>query len=97
MLRTTTIAVLHVVSKLDATPCSAATCAAVRSFGPGTPDVTRVLRLDRSAVRERFDERFGVERMARDYLAIYEGLIDGAGSCRRTPQGRASEPILSAL
>ena len=69
----------------------------VDSIDDAVAAVPRVLRLDRSAVRERFDERFGVERMARDYLAIYEGLIDGAGSCRRTPQGRASEPILSAL
>ena len=69
----------------------------VDSIDDAVAAVPRVLRLDRSAVRERFAERFGVERMARDYLAIYEGLIDGAGSCRRTPQGRASEPILSAL
>jgi glycosyltransferase involved in cell wall biosynthesis len=31
-------------------------------------------RLDRSAVRERFEERFSVERMARDYLSVYRAL-----------------------
>ncbi len=34
----------------------------------------RVDRLDRAEVRATFEERFTVERMARDYLAIYSGL-----------------------
>lgn len=31
--------------------------------------------LNRGRVRDRFVERFGVERMANDYTAIYEALI----------------------
>ena len=40
--------------------------------------VHRLDELNRGHVRDRFVERFGVERMANDYLAIYEALI-GAG------------------
>ena len=32
------------------------------------------VRLDRARVRERFEERFSAERMARDYLSIYRAL-----------------------
>lgn len=34
----------------------------------------RVLALDRGRVRQRFEERFTVSRMARDYVALYERL-----------------------
>jgi glycosyltransferase involved in cell wall biosynthesis len=34
----------------------------------------RVARLDRLAVRERFEERFSAARMAQDYLAVYRAL-----------------------
>jgi glycosyltransferase involved in cell wall biosynthesis len=36
--------------------------------------VGRVARLDRLAVRERFEERFSAARMAQDYLAVYRAL-----------------------
>jgi glycosyltransferase involved in cell wall biosynthesis len=36
--------------------------------------VGRIPEIDRVAVRAAFEKRFTVERMARDYLAIYEGL-----------------------
>ena len=35
-----------------------------------------VLALDRSRVRRRFEERFSIARMARDYVKIYTKLID---------------------
>jgi len=35
----------------------------------------KVLALDRSRVRRRFEERFSVSRMAKDYLRIYERQI----------------------
>jgi glycosyltransferase involved in cell wall biosynthesis len=35
-----------------------------------------VLSLDRRAVRQRFEERFSAERMARDYLGVYHSLLD---------------------
>jgi glycosyltransferase involved in cell wall biosynthesis len=34
-------------------------------------------RLDRRAIRQCFDERFTAERMARDYLALYERVLSG--------------------
>jgi len=34
----------------------------------------RVLSLDRSAVRRRFEERFSATRMAQDYVSVYEDL-----------------------
>jgi glycosyltransferase involved in cell wall biosynthesis len=33
--------------------------------------------LDRGAIRRRFEERFSVERMARDYTALYGELLRG--------------------
>jgi glycosyltransferase involved in cell wall biosynthesis len=38
----------------------------------------QVMRLDRRAVRRRFEERFSATRMAADYLDVYRGLIRGA-------------------
>jgi glycosyltransferase involved in cell wall biosynthesis len=34
----------------------------------------QVIRLDRRAVRRRFEERFSASRMASDYLSVYRGL-----------------------
>jgi glycosyltransferase involved in cell wall biosynthesis len=31
--------------------------------------------LDRVAIRRRFEERFSVARMARDYLALYDAVL----------------------
>ena len=39
-------------------------------------------RLDRQAIRKRFEQRFTVERMAKDYLAAYSRLL----ALRQTPQ-----------
>jgi glycosyltransferase involved in cell wall biosynthesis len=36
--------------------------------------VDRAEMLDRAVIRQRFEERFSVERMAKDYLAVYHGL-----------------------
>jgi glycosyltransferase involved in cell wall biosynthesis len=35
----------------------------------------QVLKLDRRAVRHRFEERFSVQRMARDYVALYDKAL----------------------
>ena len=43
---------------------------------------------DRARCRRDFEERFTVERMARDYLRVYRGLLDGAGASP-TPTVRA--------
>jgi glycosyltransferase involved in cell wall biosynthesis len=41
--------------------------------------VPLAVRLDRGTIRRRFEQRFTVERMALDYVAIYERLLSGAG------------------
>jgi glycosyltransferase involved in cell wall biosynthesis len=35
----------------------------------------QVLKLDRRAVRHRFEKRFSVQRMARDYVALYDKAL----------------------
>jgi hypothetical protein len=37
--------------------------------------VARAAALDRSGVRRRFEERFSVERMARGYVELYDGVL----------------------
>ena len=37
--------------------------------------VRRAAALDRSAVRRRFEQRFSVERMARGYVELYDGVL----------------------
>jgi len=51
--------------------------------------------LDRVAIRRRFEERFSVERMARDYVASYEtvlchGAMDGALNSAAAAQAAAN-------
>ena len=36
-------------------------------------------RLDRAAVRRRFEQRWTARRMAEDYVAVYQRLIRAAG------------------
>jgi glycosyltransferase involved in cell wall biosynthesis len=43
--------------------------------------VPLALLLDRKTVRRRFEERFTAERMALDYVALYERLLL-SGTCR---------------
>ncbi|HXF87395.1 MAG TPA: glycosyltransferase family 4 protein [Xanthobacteraceae bacterium] len=55
--------------------------------------VERIAMLDRAQVRAVFERRFTVERMARDYLRIYRGVLaeyNEAARDRRV-QGRAQE------
>jgi len=46
----------------------------VESVEQAVDAATRASRLDRTRVRERFDERFSAARMARDYLSVYRSL-----------------------
>jgi glycosyltransferase involved in cell wall biosynthesis len=46
----------------------------VDSMEEAVAATARVARLDRLAVRERFEERFSAARMAQDYLAVYRAL-----------------------
>ena len=41
------------------------------------------IRIDRGLVRKAFEERFSAMRMARDYVAIYEGMLDRSSSGAR--------------
>ena len=46
----------------------------VDSVDEAVEAVPRAKALDRVAIRRRFEERFSVERMARDYLALYDAV-----------------------
>ena len=46
----------------------------VDSIDEAVAAVEKAARLDRLAVRERFEERFSAARMAHDYLAVYRAL-----------------------
>jgi glycosyltransferase involved in cell wall biosynthesis len=62
-------AVAEVVDE-DVTGC------VVDSIEEAIPALDRVLALDRGLVRQRFEERFSVTRMADDYVSIYKQLLD---------------------
>jgi glycosyltransferase involved in cell wall biosynthesis len=51
----------------------------VESVGEAICKMGGVLTLDRGRVRRRFEERFSAERMARDYVMIYE-KVTGIGA-----------------
>jgi glycosyltransferase involved in cell wall biosynthesis len=46
----------------------------VNSIDEAVFGIEHVSRLNRAEVRRRFEERFGADRMARDYLAVYRSL-----------------------
>jgi glycosyltransferase involved in cell wall biosynthesis len=53
-----------------------------------------VLALDRRAVRRRFEERFTTERMARDYLKVYQSLLEAPAGRHLNGKERAAQPRL---
>jgi glycosyltransferase involved in cell wall biosynthesis len=48
----------------------------VDSIDAAVQAVTRLPAMDRQAIRRRFEERFAATRMARDYVAAYNQLIN---------------------
>jgi glycosyltransferase involved in cell wall biosynthesis len=62
----------------------------VQSIDQALEALNRVTRLDRVKVRKRFEQRFTVERMARDYVALYQRLAKDADADGRwtAPAGR---------
>ena len=48
----------------------------VTSIEQAISELPKILKLDRAAVRRRFEQRFTAERMARDYVAIYQTLMN---------------------
>jgi glycosyltransferase involved in cell wall biosynthesis len=63
----------------------------VDSIDEAVATIPRVLALDRSAVRRRFEERFSATRMARDYVSVYDTLL------RRLPDKRRAATGVLAL
>ena len=59
--------------------------------------VAPAVALDRAAVRHRFDQRFTAERMARDYLTVYETLVGAAVPALPEPNGMEQKRIASVL
>jgi glycosyltransferase involved in cell wall biosynthesis len=55
--------------------------------------VSLARKLDRGAVRRRFEERFAVERMARDYVALYRRQL-GYGTALTDIGARAADEIV---
>jgi glycosyltransferase involved in cell wall biosynthesis len=64
---------------------------AVDSMNEAHAVLGAVLALDRARVRQRFEERFSVTRMAKDYLKIYERLMASTG--RRNEDVAATAPL----
>ncbi len=61
----------------------------VNSVEEAVAAIPAAQRLDRETIRRRFDERFQVERMTRDYVALYTRLIRGLDE-QGTMQDRAA-------
>jgi glycosyltransferase involved in cell wall biosynthesis len=61
----------------------------VDSFDEAIAAIGRIGEIDRAACRKAATARFGVERMAEDYIALYEDLIRKAP--RRTPKSHPAE------
>jgi len=54
----------------------AVTGVVVDSVGGAVAAVPKALALDRRGIRRRFEERFSVERMARDYVDLYADVLN---------------------
>jgi glycosyltransferase involved in cell wall biosynthesis len=61
-----------------------------------TAAVARLDEIDRAGVREAFERRFDVARMARDYVEVYERLISGWGR-QSTPLPIAAEETAAGV
>ncbi len=55
----------------------------VDGVGEAVRAIDRLDRLDRTAIRRRFEQRFSAARMTRDYVALYESLTAVAAKDRR--------------
>ncbi len=54
----------------------------VRDVDEAVAAVPRLAGLSRQAIRQRFERRFNAQRMAREYLGLYRGMI-GSGNSHR--------------
>jgi len=60
----------------------------VSSVDEAVPATARAIELPRAGVRAYFEERFSAPRMAQDYVAIYQAMIENAR--RRSGRGRTA-------
>ncbi|MBB6307426.1 glycosyltransferase family 4 protein [Xanthobacter tagetidis] len=58
----------------------------VTSVEEGAARIGDIGRLDRAVIRRIFERRFSAERMARDYVAIYQRLVGAAPVRMRRPE-----------
>ena len=64
----------------------------VESVDAAVAAVSRARQLDRRQIRRRFEQRFTAERMARDYLRVYDKVLSGPGYGAATdPDERTAE------
>jgi len=70
----------------------------VDSIDAAVEAIGRVDAIDRAACRRETERRFGAERMARDYLALYEALLAGTAEADEpTAASLTSRPIPADL
>jgi hypothetical protein len=62
----------------------------VESIDEAVVALTQAVKLNRKAVRKRFEERFTASRMASNYVAAYEGLLQAPAIT--LPLDRVSDP-----
>jgi hypothetical protein len=60
-----------------------------------TAALQRIPEIDRQRCRWTFEQRFTVERMAQDYLKVYERVLDKTGNTETASTSFASSPIFS--
>lgn len=68
------------------------TGAIVNSMDEAIPAVERILTMDRAAIRRAFETRFTAPRMASDYVAIYESIVNTRANPASTASLSVGEP-----
>jgi glycosyltransferase involved in cell wall biosynthesis len=69
----------------------------VDSVDEAVAAVPRVLEFSRRRIRREFEKRFCAERMARDYLAVYEGLCNERAPRRHRPMRAEANDMVRAV
>ena len=69
----------------------------VDSVDEAVAAVPRVLEFSRGRIRREFENRFSAGRMARDYLAVYEGLCAGQAARRHRPHWAEANGLVRAV
>jgi glycosyltransferase involved in cell wall biosynthesis len=68
----------------------------VDSVDAAVAAVPRALEFSRGRIRREFEKRFSAGRMARDYLAVYEGLCAGRVARRQRPHWAEADGMVRA-